>query len=38
VQAGTELSRKIFENTARLSHTPSQEAILAIKEEVRRLF
>ena len=38
VQAGTELSRKIFENTARLSHTPSQKAILAIKEEVRRLF
>jgi hypothetical protein len=37
-QPGTELSRRIFENMARLSHTPSQEAILAIKEEVRRLF
>lgn len=36
--SATELSRKIFENVARLSHTPSQEALVAIKEEVRRLF
>lgn len=36
--SGTDLSRRIFENTNRLSHTPSQEAIVAIKEEVRRLF
>ena len=33
VNSGTELSRKIFENTAKLSHTPSQEAMQAIKEE-----
>jgi predicted AlkP superfamily phosphohydrolase/phosphomutase len=38
VQSGTELSRRVFENTGRLSHTPSQEAVVAIKEEVRRLF
>lgn len=36
--SGSDLSRKIFENTARLSHTPSQEGLVAIKEEVRRLF
>jgi hypothetical protein len=36
--SGTDLSRRIFENTGRLSHTPSQEALVAIKEEVRRLF
>ncbi len=35
---GTELSRKIFENASRLSHTPSQEGLLTIKDEVRRLF
>jgi len=38
VTSGTELSRRIFENVSRLSHTPSQEVILALKEEVRRLF
>lgn len=36
--SGTELSRHIFENTARLSHTPSQECLVVIKEDVRRLF
>lgn len=36
--SSTDLSRRIFENTSRLSHTPSQEALVAIKEEVRRLF
>jgi predicted AlkP superfamily phosphohydrolase/phosphomutase len=36
--SATELSRKIFENASRLSHTPSQEALLVIKDEVRRLF
>lgn len=36
--SGTELSRKVFENVARLTHTPSQEALVVIKEEVRRLF
>ncbi len=36
--SGTELSRQIFENISRLSHTPSQECLVAIKEEVRRLF
>jgi hypothetical protein len=35
---GTDLSRKIFENTGRLSHTPSQEGLVTIKDEVRRLF
>lgn len=34
----SDLSRRIFENAARLSHTPSQEGLVAIKEEVRRLF
>ena len=38
VTSGTELSRQIFENVSRLSHTPSQEAVVALKEEVRRLF
>ena len=36
--AGTELSRRVFENAARLTHTPSQEALVALKDEVRRLF
>lgn len=35
---GTDLSRRIFENASRLSHTPSQEGLVAIKNEVRRLF
>jgi predicted AlkP superfamily phosphohydrolase/phosphomutase len=37
-QQGTELSRRIFDNMSKLSHTPSQEALVALKEEVRRLF
>ena len=36
--SAADLSRAIFENSARLTHTPSQEALVAIKEEVRRLF
>ncbi|MCU0319410.1 MAG: hypothetical protein MUE88_04970 [Flavobacteriales bacterium] len=36
--SATELSRKIFENAGKLSATPSQEAILLLKDEVRRLF
>ncbi len=36
--AASALAQRIFENAARLSHTPSQEALVAIKEEVRRLF
>lgn len=36
--SGGELSRKVFENSARLTHSPSQEGIVAIKDEVRRLF
>ena len=36
--SGTELSRHVFENLARLSHSPSQECLVTIKEEVRRLF
>ncbi len=36
--SGTELSRHIFENMTRLTHTPSQECLVVIKEDVRRLF
>ena len=36
--SGTEFSQRVFENLGRLTHTPSQEALVAIKEEVRRLF
>jgi predicted AlkP superfamily phosphohydrolase/phosphomutase len=36
--AGTDLSRRVFENASRLSHTPSQEAMMRLKDEVRRLF
>jgi hypothetical protein len=34
----TDLSQRIFETVSRLSHTPSDEAMMAIKEEVRKLF
>ena len=34
----TDLSQRIFEAVGRLSHTPSDEAMMAIKEEVRKLF
>lgn len=37
-RSGTDLSRRVFENVGKLSHTPSQECLMAIKEEVRRLF
>ena len=37
-QSATELSRRIFENVGRLTHTPSQEALVFVKDEVRRLF
>lgn len=36
--SGTALSQKIFELVAQLSHVPSQEAMITLKEEVRRLF
>lgn len=36
--SGSDLSRRIFENSARLTHTPSQEGLVALKDEVRRLF
>ena len=36
--SGGDLSRKVFENVARLTHAPSQEGIVALKDEVRRLF
>ncbi len=36
--SGTEFSQRVFENMARLTHTPSQEALVVIKDEVRRLF
>jgi hypothetical protein len=36
--SATELSRRIFENAGKLSAAPSQEALLLLKDEVRRLF
>jgi hypothetical protein len=36
--SATELSRRIFDNAGKLSTTPSQEALLLLKDEVRRLF
>ena len=38
VPSATELSQRIFATVAKLSHTPSQEALLALREEVRKLF
>lgn len=36
--SGTALSERVFETASRLSHLPTQQAILALKEEVRKLF
>lgn len=36
--SATDLSQRIFASVARLSHTPSQEALLILREEVRKLF
>jgi len=36
--SGTELSRHVFENVSKLAHTPSQECLVVIREDVRRLF
>jgi hypothetical protein len=36
--SGTALSQHIFETASRLSHLPTQEAMLSLKEEVRKLF
>lgn len=36
--SGTVLSQQIFETISKLTHTPSDEAQLVIREEVRRLF
>ncbi|MCB0794270.1 MAG: hypothetical protein KDB88_06000 [Flavobacteriales bacterium] len=36
--AGTELSARIFQTAAQNAHQPAQEAILVIREEVKRLF
>ncbi|MCB0792277.1 MAG: hypothetical protein H6595_01770 [Flavobacteriales bacterium] len=35
---GTALSQQVFETAGRLTHLPSDAAIVGIKEEVRRLF
>lgn len=35
---GTALSQRVFETAAKLSHLPTAQAILALKEEVRKLF
>ncbi len=34
----TDVSQRIFEMVGRLSHTPSEEAMVVIKDEVRKLF
>ncbi|MCC6838896.1 MAG: hypothetical protein IT230_01920 [Flavobacteriales bacterium] len=36
--SGTALSERVFETASRLSHLPTQQAIVALKEEVRKLF
>lgn len=36
--SGTELSQHVFETAGRLSHTPSDEALIVLREEVRRMF
>lgn len=36
--SATDLSQRIFANVSHLTHTPSQEALLALREEVRKLF
>lgn len=36
--SGTALSERVFETAARLTHLPTQQAILVLKEEVRKLF
>ena len=35
---GTALSQRVFETAGKLSHLPTQQAIAALKEEVRKLF
>ncbi len=35
---GTALSQRIFETAGKLTHLPGQQAILVLKEEVRKLF
>lgn len=35
---GSALSQRVFETAAKLSHLPTQQAIAALKEEVRKLF
>lgn len=37
-QRGSALTQRIFETTSRLSHLPTQQALIALKEEVRKLF
>lgn len=36
--SGTELSQHVFETAGRLLHTPSDEALIVLREEVRRMF
>jgi hypothetical protein len=36
--SGTHLSQKIFETASRLSHLPTQQAIITLREEVRKMF
>jgi len=36
--AATDLSRHIFGNVGKLTHTPSQEALLVLRDEVKKMF
>ncbi len=36
--SGTALSQRVFETAGRLSHLPTQVAILSLREEVRKMF
>lgn len=36
--SGSELSQRVFETAGKLSHLPTEQAIQALKEEVRKLF
>ncbi len=37
-RSGTDLTQNIFETASRLTHLPTQLAVLALKDEVRKLF
>ncbi|MBK8580940.1 MAG: hypothetical protein IPL86_03585 [Flavobacteriales bacterium] len=37
-RSGTALSQRIFETASKLSHLPTQAAMMSLKEEIRKLF